>query len=77
MFIGKKAKTFLLRYRFDGEEWGLEIKAKDFAEAEARLAQLPFAKIDGELIASVPLAVGPIATIAVYIRNGLRRLFAL
>ena len=72
----EKYETFLLRYRFEGQEWGFEIKAKDLAEAKARLTQLPFARLDGKLIARIPFAAGPLALLATYIRNGLRRIFA-
>jgi len=67
-------KTFLVSYRHDGSEWGLELKARDFQDARVRLARLPYATLDGELVARVPATLGPIAIIATAIRNSLKRL---
>ena len=67
-------KTFLVSYRHDGTEWMLELKARDRKDAEARLARLVFATLDGELVARVPAALGPFAALAVMIRNSFGRL---
>jgi len=66
-------KTFLVSYRHDGAEWGLELKALSLQDARARLARLPYATLDGELVARVPAPLGPIAIIATAIRNSLKR----
>jgi hypothetical protein len=47
-------KTFVFSYSHDGSRWGLEIKARDAADAKARIARLPYATFDGELMASIP-----------------------
>lgn len=47
--------TFLVSYPFDGSQWGCEIKARDFAEAEARVKALCWAKVDGQSVAKIPL----------------------
>ena len=70
----EKLKTFLVSYRHDEGEWSLELKARDYADAKARLARLSFATVDGELIAKVPATLGPLAVLAVTLRNIFTRL---
>ncbi len=67
-------KTYLASYRHDGARWVLEIKARDAEDAKARLSRLAFAQIDGELVAKVPATLGPLAKVAVAVRNGFVRL---
>jgi len=66
-------KTFLVSYRYDGSEWGLHIKARDFDDAKARLARLQYATVDGELAATIPASLGPTAPIITYVRNAFSR----
>lgn len=66
-------RTFLVRYRYEGAEYGLELKATDLADAQRRVSQLGFAKLDGELITTVPAALGLLAIAAAAIQNGLAR----
>lgn len=61
--------THLFSYRHDGTEWTLEIKARDPHDAKERLKALPFARYDGELIAKVPVSLGPLMRAAVWLRN--------
>lgn len=68
-------KTFLISYHHDGAEWCLELPARDYADAKARLARLTFAKIDGELMMKLPAATGPLAIIISAIRNAAYRLY--
>lgn len=70
-------RTYLITYNHDGAEWLLEIKAKDAADAKARLARLPYGRVDGELVAKVPGSLGPIAMIITAIRNGLAQVMSL
>lgn len=65
------SKTYLVRYRHDGAEWVLELTANNLDDAKARLAKLPYATIDGELVTKVPAALGPLAKMIVAIRNNL------
>lgn len=65
----EQLKTFLVSYRHDGCEWSLELKARDFNDAKARLARMSFATVDGELVAKVPATLGPLAVLAVTLRN--------
>ena len=67
-------RTFLVRYNYAGAEYGIEIMATNAAEAQARISQLAYAKLDGELIATVPTVLGPIAVVAAAIRNGIARI---
>jgi hypothetical protein len=62
-------QTYLFTYRHDDAEWTLEIKARNVHDAKARLKALPFARLDGELVAKVPLSLGPLAKLAVWLRN--------
>jgi len=62
-------QTYLFTYRHDGAEWTLEIKARDIHDAKERLKALPFARYDGELIAKVPVSLGPLMKVAVWLRN--------
>ena len=74
MLNNNEYKTFLLRYRYDGAEWALELTARDYEDAKARLARLPYASIDGEHVLTVPAALGPIATLSIAIRNAVHAL---
>lgn len=51
-------KTFLVSYNYEGAQWNLEIKARDFADAQARLSRLCFASLDGEIQAKIPMPRG-------------------
>jgi hypothetical protein len=62
-------QTYLFTYRHDGAEWTLEIKARDVRDAKERLRALSFARYDGELIAKVPVSLGPLMKMAVWLRN--------
>lgn len=64
-------KTFLVRYRYEGAEWSVRLPAKDFDDAKARLARMPYASVDGELIAAIPASTSPLASIVVAVRNAI------
>lgn len=53
-------RTFIGTYRFEGQDWAFEIRARSHAEAQARVRQLGLGRIEGGLVARVPV-VGPIA----------------
>lgn len=67
-------KTFLVRYRYDGAEWGFKLPARDYADARARLSALTFGSIDGELVLTLPASTGPLASIATACRNAIVKL---
>jgi len=48
-------KRYLCHYDWDGARWGLEIHARDWADAEARCKALGRLRLDGEHVASIPL----------------------
>lgn len=52
----RRCKTFLFSYYHDGVLWGIEIKAYDEADAKARIAKMPLARYDGELMFTIPVA---------------------
>ncbi|MBF5090464.1 hypothetical protein F1640_10650 [Novosphingobium sp. NBM11] len=64
-----KFKHFLVSYRLDGAQWNIEIPATSFEDAERRLSQIHFGRVEGEVIATVPGVMGPIAGLAAWIRN--------
>jgi hypothetical protein len=64
-------RTFLVAYRHNGAEWSLELPASNFEDAKARLSQLSFARIDGEVVAKLPSGFGLLARSATAIRNAL------
>ena len=62
-------KNYLVSYRLDGAQWNIELPATSFEDAERRLSQLTFGRVDGELIASMPNSLGPLAMLAAKVRN--------
>jgi hypothetical protein len=62
-------QTHLFTYRHEGKLWSLEIKANDEEDAKDRLKRLAFASYQGVLVANVPLFLGPLVPLAVWIRN--------
>ncbi len=69
-------KTFVVHYRYDGAEWGIQVPARSFEDAEARLARLAYGTVKGELMMTLPAYTGPLAAIIIGFRNALRMLFA-
>jgi hypothetical protein len=67
-------ETHLFSYRHEGELWELEIPARDAEDARRRIGQLAYATYDGVLVAKVPLALGPLAILAAWVRNATRTL---
>lgn len=70
-----KLKTFAIRYRYEGAEWALQLPARDFDDAKARLTKLTFATIDGELVLTLPSSTGPLASFVAVCRNAFVSLF--
>jgi len=68
-------KVYLFSYHHDGARWRFEIPAKDPQDAKDRVAKLVYATYDGELIARLPAACGPIARLVTWARNSIRVLF--
>lgn len=64
-----KFKRYLVSYRHDGAQWNIEIPATSREDAEQRLSQLHFGRVDGEVVANVPGSIGPIAMLAARVRN--------
>lgn len=62
-------QTHLFTYRHEGKLWSLEIKANDEEDAKDRLKRLAFASYQGVLVANVPLFLGPLVPLVVWIRN--------
>lgn len=67
-------RTYVISYRFQGANWGTTIKATSADEAKSRIEQMgAFGTVDGELMASIPGPLGPIARLWVWLANALRR----
>lgn len=62
-------KRYLVSYRHDGAQWNIELPAASFEDAERRLSQMHFGRVDGEVVATLPGSMGPIASILIAIRN--------
>lgn len=56
--MGPIYTTYIYSYEFEGEEWSFEVKAKDLAEAKRRVMAIRAARLDGELVGSVPVPGG-------------------
>ena len=66
-------RSYLFSYNFDGSRWNFEVPAKDEADARARVARMVYATCDGEVIAKLPVRLGPLARASVFFRNVLFR----
>ena len=53
-----KFQTYLIDYPHAGAFWSLEIKATSFEDAAARVRQLQYAKVAGELKFRLPAGCG-------------------
>lgn len=55
-------KTFTCSYPFQGGRWCFTLQARDAEEAEARFRALAWGRLDGELVARIPVPdpVGPL-----------------
>ena len=62
-------KRYLVSYRYDGAEWNIELPASSAEDARQRLGQIMFARVDGEIVAQIPAAFGPIAALAAWAGN--------
>lgn len=69
-------KTFVVHYRYEGAEWGIQLPARSIEDAKARLARMPYATVAGELVMTLPAYTGPLAAIVSGFRNALRMLLA-
>ena len=50
-------KTYMCRYYHDGSWWGVTICARDWQDAEARVAKLGNLQLDGELKGTIPAQI--------------------
>jgi hypothetical protein len=48
-------EKFCCSYRHDGADWAVMIEAYDWDDAEARVKKLGYLRLDGKLIATVPV----------------------
>jgi len=62
-------KKYLVSYRHQGGQWNVELPAESLDDARRRLGQLALGRVEGELIADIPGALGPLAALATFARN--------
>jgi hypothetical protein len=62
-------RPFLFSYRYEGAEWNIEVPARSWDDAKKRVSALTFARCEGEVIARMPAALGPMARLVAFIRN--------
>jgi hypothetical protein len=62
-------KSYLVSYRHDGAQWNIELPATSLEDANRRLSQIHFGRVDGEIVANVSESLGPIAVLIAWIRN--------
>ena len=74
--MNEPMKEFIASYNYDGASWNLRFHARDFDDAQARLARMSFARLDGEVQFTLPAIAGPLAWIAVAVRNAISWVFA-
>lgn len=70
--MNDEIKPFLVSYRHDGQEWNVELMARNFADAKDRMAKLSLGRVEGVLVAKVPSALGPFAVLTAFLRNTLK-----
>lgn len=66
---GGSYERHLFEYRYEGSEWGIEIKAASAEEAEERLKALAWARYKGRVIATIPAGPEPLFRIAAFLKN--------
>ncbi len=62
-------KRYLVSYRHQGGQWNVELPAEDLEDARRRLSQLALGRLEGEIIADIPGAFGPLAALLAFARN--------
>lgn len=71
-----RMQTHTFSYRHEGKLWALDIKAENADDARRRISALTYATYDGVLVAKIPATLGPLALLAVWIRNAAGRFLA-
>lgn len=64
-------KYYLCEYSFEGDRYSLEIPAKSWKEAEAKLRRIAYGHISGEIKAVIPVQIGWLAKVIVSLKNAL------
>ena len=60
---------YLVEYYHDGAFWGITIQANSYDDAEARVKQLQYAKLRGEVRAEIPAKLGFLARALCWARS--------
>lgn len=68
-------QTYTCEYPFNGGRWGFTIQATSHEEAEARMKQMPWGKVNGRLVAVIPAneVTGLWVRLVCWFRNALGR----
>jgi hypothetical protein len=68
--MNEKYPNFLFSYRMDGSQWSFSLPAKDFDDAQRRLAAIAMTgKVDGECFAQIPAYRGFWVPAWVWLKN--------
>jgi hypothetical protein len=62
-------KKYLCQYQFEGKQWLIDIHARSWDEAEARLKTVRNGKVIGEIDGEVPVSIGWLAKLIVWWKN--------
>ena len=65
-------ETYLFSYEFEDARYLLNVKADSQAEALGRVRRMSSAIYDGVLVATIPVALGPLAKLWVWAGNFLK-----
>lgn len=60
---------YLCEYSFEGDRYSLEILAKSWSEAEAKLRRMSYGKVVGKIDMVMPVQAGWIAKTLVWLKN--------
>lgn len=65
-------RYYLCEYSFEGDGYCLEIPAESWKEAESRLRKISYGKVTGEIRAILPIQLGWLAKLVVWINQDAR-----
>lgn len=62
-------KYYLCEYQYEGEKWSFEIPAESWKDAQSRLARMAYGNVVGEIKAVLPVQLGILARLWIWITN--------
>lgn len=70
-------KTHLFSYHYQGAQFCFELPADSAEDAQKRLQALAFARYDGEVVATLPVTIGPFSRLVAKCRAAAARFIRL